>query len=785
MARLSLGPRAITKPLILFFGLLLVCLPVFAESNQRAFVLDDFSGGLNLKLSDLALPKKQATVAENVRFDKELKALSKRDQIYSYGSADSSNAITGMHRLYLKDGTKKLLVSHSNEIEVGNDDTGAFTSLITLGSSNRRFQWETWHDLGIGTDGYNQPVKTDGSDLTYLGTCYAEDAGEGAGPNGTYTYKITFYTSSYEVNFNVASNSVTVTDNDIDLSMIPIAPDTFGGEDVVGRKVYRIKNGGSTYYLLSNGTIADNTTTTLTDSDADGEVSATVYPASPDATYTPPKGRLILVHKNRLWIANDPSYPSRIYYSEDGSHDVFVTGNYFDIRPNDGDEITFIKNLLGILTVSKNNTIQKIYTDGDDPDADWIISDPFSFTGNQAIYSAVNSPLGIIYLTYDGIYKFNGQYSTLISDAVTPVINDISESNYDNCWGEFHKNKYYLTYTSEESGESNNNRILVLDILSNAYSIDIFSVNAFCTFNSGTDWDILYSGSSSTGAVYAHSEAVHEILHRKHSDFTGTFDDMRYIPTTYGEGYANSPVLELSWDITIDDASGTIDSHSYGEDAIIDRPDTDGTYISQVLNVNADTFDKVYWNELMPACGGTVYFYLRSGADSATCESASWSSALSDPTGSDASSITANDYVQYKIAMTTNDIEYTPNIYKADGYVVKITYNTEGVTSESSIDLNWESGWLDLDNPGRTKLLRKMIVFHQGTTGTLDITFENYEGDTDTFSINLRDHPSNYEEYFTNGAFRGDLFKVKINESSLNPLKVKKIILFYDLEPNV
>lgn len=54
-------------------------------------------------------------------------------------------------------------------------------------------------------------------------TCSAADAGSGAGPNGTYTYYVTFYnTEGDESAPSAASGAVTVTDNDISLTSIPI-----------------------------------------------------------------------------------------------------------------------------------------------------------------------------------------------------------------------------------------------------------------------------------------------------------------------------------------------------------------------------------------------------------------------------------------------------------------------------------------------------------------------------------------------------------------------------------
>jgi hypothetical protein len=749
-------------------------------SKNKILVIADFSGGLATKLSDQSNNPKYARLVENIRLNDMFPSITKRDQIYTFGTADASEAITSMHRLYKSDSTKYLLVTHGDELEVADDTTGAFTSILDLSSSDYRWQWVTWHDLAIGGDGQNSPVKTNGSNATFLGTCFAEDNGAGAGPNGAYTYKVSFYTASYEVIFNVASNLVTVTDNDIDLSMIPIGPDSFNGEDIVGRKIYRSEVGGAgTYKLLTNGTIANNIDTTLTDSDADGALGAD-YPAG-DATWTPPKCKYWVVHKNRLFGANDINYPSRIYYSKDSSHDLFESTDYRNIRANDGDDITFIKNLLGVLRVGKTNTIQNFYTTGDDPDADWEISDPISFIGCDAPYSAINTPIGILYLSRSrgGVYVFNGQNSMLKSEQITPTIEDILSTNLNNVCGALNSNLYFLSYASTSVGGSTNNRVLIYDLLSNSFTIDTMTLNAFCSFNGGGDGGTLYAGASDSGKVYQFANTTKELIHSKHADFTGTFDDMRYIPSGVAGGNSNSTVLELAWDLDIDNMVGTINAAT-GD---VNRSDTGGTYISPVLTTTgAATYDKIYWNETL-ASGTNATFAIRSGASSAACSAAVWSSEYTIPSGSDISGETAGNYTQYRITMSTTDIDKTPYVTTVGGFTTKILYNTLGASAEAAIALHWRSNWIDFGIPLYKKALRKIFVILEGTNGTLTVTFTNEYGDTDSFDIDLNTYPTYYEEYFTNGALIGKKFMIDIANSDLNAVRVKEIDLLYDVEP--
>lgn len=772
------------KKLLLSIALLFICLPANAQvaAKDKIFVIDDFSGGLNSKLNQFGLPSKQADIAENVRYDTQLKALSKRDKVLVYGTAHATNPILGLHRFYLSDASKVLLVDYSNKIAKGNDTTGAFTDILTLTNADRKAQWLTWHNLAIMTDGYNQPVKYDGTSAsaTYLGSALATDAGSGAGPNGTYTYKITCYTASTEYSLGAASNSITVSDNDITLTMIPICPDTMVGVAVTGRKVYRTEASGSTYKLVSNGTIANNTAVTLVDSDADGALGATL---SPTATYTPPVGRLSVVHDNRLWIANDPAHPSRIYYSEDSSHEVFLPSSYLDIRQNDGDEITCAQNVLGKLTICKTNTIQKVYTDGD-PSTDWEISDPFSFVGCAAMYTARMTPMGLVYLANNGIYVFGGQYSELLSDAVTPEIKDITPSNIANTWGEYYRNAYYLTYPSSSSGGSVNNRVLVMDLLTKAFSIDLLSINVFTVLRSGSDVEVLYSGGSASGKVYAHSDAVKEIVHRRASDFTGTYGEMRNRSTD-----DESPELELARTATIDALVGTIDSLT----GTIDRSSLTGVYTSDTLTVGASRFDKLYWNETLPTAGSNVTFAVRAATSDTAILAVSWGSEVTDPSGSDISANSANTVIQYRISMTTDDLAYTPTVYKANNFNVRLTYNIAGGTDETTIPFRWRTGWLDLGAPAYKKTLKKIYVdYESASTGTLNIGFEGIENisgtsvstvNTDSFAIDLSTHPSRYTEYFTGGKFSGENFRIDITESSLNAIKIKSLVILYDIEP--
>jgi hypothetical protein len=167
-----------------------------------------------------------------------------------------------------------------------------------------------------------------------------------------------------------------------------------------------------------------------------------------------------------------------------------------------------------------------------------------------------------------------------------------------------------------------------------------------------------------------------------------------------------------------------------------------------------------------------------------TCSNdwSAWSSEFTNPSGDDISSVTSNTYIQYMANLKTTEIDETPNIIKSNNYCVKLTYDKGGSAQTTDIPLHWASGWMNFDAPGYIKVLRKLYVIQEGTSGTLTITVSTLDGESDTFNIDLSQYPTKYEEYFTTGALSGEWFKIDITNNDDEPLKIKKIFIMYDVE---
>lgn len=772
------------------FIAIILCLALALPAQGAVFVFDDFSKGLNSHISEYSLSPNQSAELRNLRVNYEYGNLAKRDPRIQYVDAGSSE-ITGLHRYYVSDGSEYTIIANSTNIEY--TQGSSTTNLKTDLNDGLRTSFVTYNDNVIATNGTDQPIKWDGSTaaasdtdgartsdnlMAEVGAPFAElDTGTDLDASSWYQYKVMFYDGTNTYYSTAVSNPIQTGSSvyNIALTDIPL-----GDSTITERYIYRTEGQSTKADLASANyklvdTISDNSTTTYSDSTADGSLT-TAWDESGKYDVTPPTGKYCLIHQQRLFIAGNSTYGSRVYWSDEFNPDFFSRLDYERIRPNDGDEITFIANLLNILVIGKNNTIQKLYTDTAS-ESDWYPSNPFSYIGCIAPYSVATSPIGVIYYGRNGIYRFTGQRSQLISDAVTEQINDVSQIALDDVFGYYYDNKYYLAYRSTDSGASINNRVLIYDIIRDSYMLDTIEVNCMTAFSGSDDFGTLHSGDPSTdGIIWAHEFNPRNLSIMYKSDLdAGTFDDAR----TYGT--EDNPYLEISWDCTIDtwltelqsrDGSiSTIDDiGTYLPNAIIDRPDTDGSWTSEIYRINAGSLDELNWNEDLNIYGD-VTLQIKTCDDSA-CSGDSFGSTYTDSTGSDVSGETAEDWVQFKVNLSTSDINYTPLLFKGSGDVIKLTYTITGDTKENDFLSKWNSGWRNFTPSTNLKTLKRIKIYYQGTEGDLDFRYYNEEGDIDnTFTIDLSIAPdeSSEDKYMGFGDSKVYTYFPPLNENGLNP----------------
>jgi hypothetical protein len=563
------------KIISISLSILIIASPVMAQNqNDRvSYVLPSAEGGLTSHISPYLAKENCAVEATNVRVNNQFGSLSNRDILVSEIDM-GTGSVNGIHRYYLSNGNKYTIGAISTTLKY--DASGTATTIAQGLTDGKHFQFITYKDILIAGNGYELPLKWDGlttttantdnartaSDLcAELGAPFAQLSGENGGNDldaeKYYQYKVAYYDGTTYSYSTARSNCIltgTAASNTQNLTCtnVPIGP-----TGTTHRYVYRTLGNSSrtnciadtTYYMVKD--LANNTTQTfddaMADDDADADSAPTWATVSAGNNVTPPKGALLEINTERIFVSGNTTagYQSDVYWSDDGNPDYFSPSSIIEVRPDDGDKVTFLKTFLGILTIGKTNTIQKFYTEGN-PSVDWTLSNPFSFVGCPAPYTASVTPLGIFYLGRHGLYRFSGQASELISDSVTKEIEDISQVNIADCVGCYWNSEYHLAYASSASSSATNNRVLVYDIIRNAYVIDTKNINSFGAFGSGTDYGTLFSGTSTTdGYVFANSPTTYTFLKRYKSEL-----DAGTLSITSTSGTEENPILSIS---TIDD----------------------------------------------------------------------------------------------------------------------------------------------------------------------------------------------------------------------------------------
>jgi len=472
-----------------------------------------------------------------------------------------SASVNSLYRFYISSGTQYTIASTSTLLRY--DASGTATTIAQGLTDGKRFQFVTYKDKMIAGNGYDNTLKWDGVTTTTADTTACRTAGDSCAELGApfatlitgtaitaskwYQYKVAFYDGTTYSYSTARSNPIATgaTVYSVRLTDIPLGP-----AGTTHRYIYRSQANNDRTACLADTTykmvkdIADNSTQAWTDIVAMGAEpnSPTWATVAAGNNCTPPKSAILEICSERLFASGNTTagYQSDVYWSDDANPDYFSPSAIIMVRPDDGDKVTFLKTFLGILTIGKTNTIQKFYTEGS-PLTDWSLSNAFSFVGCPAPYTAAVTPLGIFYLGRHGLYRFSGQASELISDAVTKEIEDISQVNIADCTGIYWNNEYHLAYASSASSSATNNRVLVYDIVRNAYVLDTKNVNCFAAFGSGTDYGTLFSGSStSDGYVFAHSPTTYTFLKRYKSEIdSGTFS------SSITSGTEDNPILSI------------------------------------------------------------------------------------------------------------------------------------------------------------------------------------------------------------------------------------------------
>lgn len=189
------------------------------------------------------------------------------------------------------------------------------------------------------------------------------------------------------------------------------------------------------------------------------------------------KVKYVRQFSNYLFIANvflsGNAQTSRIYWSNIKDTGTWVATNFIDISKDDGQEITGIKVLSDRLVIFKNRSIYNLFFTGDS-----VI--PFVLPGGGKSSSSVGciAPFsiqevenGLVFLSYDGFYYYDGNNSYKISDKITTTLNGFNTTRFNQAVSLVQKVKNRYVCSLPYASSTTNSRIVSWDYYNNAFSI--------------------------------------------------------------------------------------------------------------------------------------------------------------------------------------------------------------------------------------------------------------------------------------------------------------------------
>lgn len=221
----------------------------------------------------------------------------------------------------------------------------------------------------------------------------------------------------------------------------------------------------------------------------DTNITYTVYGANTNIT----TAKYVEQFNNYLFLANCTAngvyYPTRIYWSNLQDTTTWLQSSFIEISENDGQQITGIKVLGQSLIIFKTRSIYIVSFTGD-PDAPFILQGggkANSDVGCISHFSIQEVQNGLLFLSPDGLYSFDGFNSTKVSDRINPTMLGLNQNDLINsrsCVQRI-KHRYLLAVTSSLS--QTNDTIITWDWYLNAFSVHQgMAPSTLCTtYNNG------------------------------------------------------------------------------------------------------------------------------------------------------------------------------------------------------------------------------------------------------------------------------------------------------------
>lgn len=174
------------------------------------------------------------------------------------------------------------------------------------------------------------------------------------------------------------------------------------------------------------------------------------------------------LYNNQLFMAGFSGMLSTVYFSQVGDPESVPPDFNFEVRTNDGDKVSGMKNYLGSLMVFKEKSFHQLL--GDDPNNFLVkqVSDQYGCLSNRAIVTFEDR---CFFLDEKGIVEFNGANIRVVSNKVEPIFLAMNiDAAVENATAIHNRLRNEVWFAIPINGSTVNNCIVVYDYVADAFT---------------------------------------------------------------------------------------------------------------------------------------------------------------------------------------------------------------------------------------------------------------------------------------------------------------------------
>lgn len=417
-------------------------------------------GGVNTKASAYINGPEEFRDIVNMNFATP-GALTKRPGSALYIGATVVGRITGGVEFERLSGASYVVVTaNTNAYTLGASSYNAFKTGLTNGAV---FDFVTFVDRMFACNGA-EFFKFDGTNPSNVGlpngySGFGVTGVVGGGLSGTFVASYGYQNDRGY--YGPPSTGLTISLNGITFGTIGYygltAPSGFGISAIA---LYRSVVSGVDQY---GTTIGNAATTTLND------IGFTLTTrAANTAFYFTLAPRYMEIYNNQLFMAGFSTLPSTAYWTDIGEPESVQPNFSAEFRTNDGDRITGLKSYNGSLVVSKSRSFHRVTGDNPSNFSLQELSDQYGCISNRSMVVWENK---LWFLDTKGIVEFDGASIQVVSNKVEDWFTSMNiDAAKDNAVAIHYRQANEIWFAIPVDGSSINNRVVVYDYLSNAWT---------------------------------------------------------------------------------------------------------------------------------------------------------------------------------------------------------------------------------------------------------------------------------------------------------------------------